>query len=151
MITSSLEGGHVPLEIVQRKTLAPVPRLVTGVLAEDGEMIVPVPEMSVHIPVPMTGVFAASVVTESQSVWSGPAAAVVGAGSRSIVTSSKEGGQVPFVIVQRNTFVPTLSPVTPELGEVGETSVPVPETSVHVPVPTDGVFPARVVLPAQSV
>jgi hypothetical protein len=68
MITSSLDGGHVPLEIVQRKTLAPVPRFVTGVLAEDGEMIVPVPEMSVHIPVPVTGVFAASVVTESQSV-----------------------------------------------------------------------------------
>ena len=139
------------MEIVQRKIFVPTPRSVIVVLCDVGATIVPVPEISVHMPVPVTGVFAAIVVTESQSVWSGPAAATVGAGSRVIVTSSKDGGQVPFVIVHRKTFAPTLNPVTPELGELGEPIVPVPEISVHVPVPVDGVFPASVVDPAQSV
>ena len=151
MTTSSVEGGHVPLEIVQRKILTPVPRLVIVVTGEVGELIVPVPEISVHVPVPVTGVFAAIVVTESQSVWSGPAAAVVGTGSRVIVTSSKDGGQVPFEIVQRNTFAPTPNPVTPDAGEFGDVIVPFPEISVQVPVPVDGVFPASVAEDVQSV
>jgi hypothetical protein len=75
----------------------------------------------------------------------------VGTGSRVIVTSSIEDGHVPLEIVQRKTFAPTVSPVTAELGELGETIVPVPETSVHVPVPVDGVFPANVVDAVQSV
>ena len=145
MITSSIDGGHVPLEIVQRNTFAPTPRPVTGVEGEDGDEIMPVPEISVQVPVPVTGEFPAMVVVEMHRLWSGPAAAVVGTGSRVIVTSSKDGGQVPFEIVQRNTFAPTLNPVTPELGEFGDEIVPVPEISVHVPVPVDGMFPASVV------
>ena len=68
-----------------------------------------------------------------------------------MVTSSTDEGHVPFVIVQRKTFVPTLNPVTPELGELGERIVPVPVTNVHVPVPVDGVFPASVADDVQSV
>jgi hypothetical protein len=68
-----------------------------------------------------------------------------------IVTSSDDGGHVPFEMVQRKTFAPTPNAVTPELGEPGDVIVPVPETSVHVPVPVVGVFPASVVDDAQSV
>jgi hypothetical protein len=67
-----------------------------------------------------------------------------------MTTSSKEGGQVPFVIVQRKTFVPTPRPVTGVVGEDGEEIVPVPETSVHVPVPVEGVFPAMFVVGPHS-
>ena len=55
-----------------------------------------------------------------------------------------EAGQVPLLIVHINVFVPTLRPVTPEVGEDGELIVPVPATNVHNPVPTKGVLPANV-------
>jgi hypothetical protein len=151
MITSSKEGAQVPFVIVQRKIFEPTPRPVIGVVGDVGEEIVPVPEISVHVPVPVTGVFPAMVVVGPQSVWLGPAAAVVGTGSRVIVTSSNDGGHVPFEMVQRKTFAPTLNPVTPDVGEFGEAIVPVPETSVHTPVPVVGVFPASEADEAQIV
>ena len=88
MVTSSEEDGHVPFEMVQRKTFAPVPKPVTPELEEFGDVIVPVPETSVHVPVPTAGGFPASVVEDAQIVWSGPAEAVVGTGSRVMTTSS---------------------------------------------------------------
>lgn len=42
------------------------------------------------------------------------------------------------------TVEPIVKPVTPEVGDVGEVIVAVPETTVHVPVPVTGVFPANV-------
>ena len=52
---------------------------------------------------------------------------------------------VPFVIVQRNTaVVPAGTPVTVDVGEDGVVIVAVPLTSVHKPVPGEGLFPARV-------
>jgi hypothetical protein len=68
-----------------------------------------------------------------------------------IVTWSWEGGQVPLVIDQRNVFGPTPRFVTVEVGEFGETIVPDPDVSVHVPVPLTGVFPASVAVVEHTV
>ena len=62
-----------------------------------------------------------------------------------IITSSNEGVQGGLEIVQRRVAVPgKAKPVTPEVGEVGVVMVAVPETTLHAPVPTVGVFPAKV-------
>ena len=68
-----------------------------------------------------------------------------------ITTSSVEGVQGGLEIVHVNVAVPgTLSPVTPEVGEVGVVIVPVP-TIVHNPV-SGGVtaFPANVAVVASQ-
>ena len=77
--------------------------------------------------------------------------AVVGAASLVIVTSSEELGHEPFVIVQRNVLAPTDKPVTPDVGELGVVTDPDPAMTVHAPVPTVGVFPAKVAVVAQTV
>jgi hypothetical protein len=61
-----------------------------------------------------------------------------------IVTSSNVEGHVPFVVVQRNTFAPTLKPVTADVGNEGVVGTPVPEINVHTPVPIVGAFPVNV-------
>lgn len=62
-----------------------------------------------------------------------------------IITSSVEATQGELEIVQRSVAVPgTAKPVTPEVGEDGVVIVAVPETTVHAPVPTVGVLPAKV-------
>ena len=48
-----------------------------------------------------------------------------------IITSSIEGVQTPFEIVQRNVFTPTLNPVTPEVGEVGVVMIALPVITVQ--------------------
>ena len=54
---------------------------------------------------------------------------------------------MPFAIVQRNVAVlPAVMPVTPEVAEFAVVIVAVPLTTLHVPVPTVGVLPARVKL-----
>jgi hypothetical protein len=80
-----------------------------------------------------------------------PALEVVGGALTVIVTEETEGGQEPLVIVQRSTLIPTLNPVTVELGALTEVIVPPPDTTVHEPVPTVGVFAASVVVAAQIV
>ena len=62
-----------------------------------------------------------------------------------ITTSSNEAAQGAFEIVQRRVAVPAATnPVTPDVGEVGVVIVAVPEKTVHKPVPTEGVLPAKV-------
>ena len=61
----------------------------------------PAPLMMLHAPVPTVAVFAASVALIAQSVWSGPAFAVVGLARRVITTSSVEAVQGALLIVQR--------------------------------------------------
>lgn len=66
------------MEMVQRKTFAPVPRLVIVVLGLAALVIVPEPLTNDHAPVPMTGVLAAIVAELTLTFWLGPAEAVVG-------------------------------------------------------------------------
>lgn len=75
---------------------------------------------------------------------------MVGKSVRVIVISSLEGGQMPFEIVHRKVFIPTLNPVTLEVGEAGEVIVALPVTTTHVPVPTIAVFPERIALVLQT-
>lgn len=64
---------------------------------------------------------------------------------------SFEGGHEPLVIVQTNPFAPTLKPVTPEVGAAGVVTAPLPAITVHMPIPTDAVFPASVAVVEQTV
>ena len=73
-----------------------------------------------------------------------PGFEIVGFGSTLIVTSSNVGAQTPLEMVQRKIFAPTDKPVTVEFDVAGAVITPVPEISVHVPVPTTGTFPANV-------
>jgi hypothetical protein len=69
-----------------------------------------------------------------------------------IIKSAVELGQAaPLLTVHLNTFAPIPKPVTDDVGLVALVIVPVPLTSVHVPVPTVGVFPDKVAVPAQVV
>ena len=61
--------------------------------------MVPTPLTKVHVPVPVVGVFPAIVAVVEQTVWFGPAAAVVGAVTPVIVTVDEEGVQGEFEIV----------------------------------------------------
>ena len=65
--------------------------------------------------------------------------------------SSVDGIHTPFEIVQRNVFTPKLNPVTPEVGEVGVVTTPVPAITVQRPVPTIGAFAASVAMVAHNV
>lgn len=70
----------------------------------------------------------------------------MGPGLTIILILSTEVEQVPLVIVHANVAEsPITKPVTPLVGDVGEVMVAVPDTSVHVPVPTVGVFPVTTV------
>ena len=68
-----------------------------------------------------------------------------------MVILSELGVQVPLVIVQVKVFTPVVNPVTPEFGSVGLVTVAVPAVTVHAPLPTTGVFAAKVAVGAQMV
>lgn len=149
--TSSIEGGQVAPVIVQRKIFEPILKPVTEVTGEVGLVIVPLPLMSVHNPVPTIGVFPFRVEEKEQIAESIPALATVGNASTKIVTVSEIDGQVPFEMVQTNVLMPLLIPVIPHVGEDGDVKVPVPTTVVHNPLPIAGVFPFNVEVAAQMV
>jgi len=147
MITSSEEEAQTPLVMVHRRVAeAPTVKPVIPEVGEEGVVIVAVPANTVQVPVPTAGVFPAKVaVVTLHKFWLGPASATVGGVATLMTTSSKEAAQAGLVMVQRNvTEAPTVKPVTPEVGEEGEVMVAVPANTVHVPVPTAGVLPARV-------
>lgn len=137
--------------IVQAKVFNPILNPLTPGLAEVLEVNVPLPEITLHTPVPKAGRFPSKLDEVEQIVESIPAFATLGNGSTFIVTVSVEFGQIPFEIVQTNVFIPTLNPVTFEVGEVGVVIVPVPLILLHVAVPVVGLFPLSSVLEAQSV
>ena len=63
------------------------------------------------------------------------------------ITSSVDV-QAPFVIVHLSVaLVPTGTPVTAEVLDVGVVIVAVPVTTLHKPVPTVGLLPASVKFP----
>jgi len=149
---SSVVAVHAPFEMVQRNVFTPELNPVTPEVGDEGVVTVALPAITVQFPVPTKGVFPASVETSvAQINWSGPALDTVGKSSNTMVMSSVEGVQgAPFVIVQRNVFVPMLKPVTPDELEVGVVTVALPAIIVHIPDPYTGKFPASVAVVAQT-
>lgn len=143
MVTLSADGGQVPFEIVQTNVFVPTLNPLTPGVAEVVDVRVPVPAVIVHIPDPIIGMFPFKTEAVEQIVESNPALATVGKGSIIRLTESMEEGHVPFEMVQTNVFVPTVNPVTPEVGELGVVTDPPPEKTVQIPVPTIGVFPFK--------
>lgn len=79
--TSSVEAVQGAFEIVHRSTAVPgTDKPVTPEMGEPGVVIVAAPETTDHVPVPITGVFAANVavVTPQEGLISDPALAAVG-------------------------------------------------------------------------
>ena len=68
-----------------------------------------------------------------------------------MVIASLLGVQVPLLMVHTKVFTPVLKPVTPLVGEAGVVTVAVPAVTVHNPVPTTGVFAAKVAVGLQMV
>jgi hypothetical protein len=68
IVTWSVVEGQTPFDIRHWKTFAPTPRPVTVEVGEDGVVIVPVPEINVHVPVPITAALPAKVAVVEQTV-----------------------------------------------------------------------------------
>ena len=66
-----------------------------------------------------------------------------------MVTCELDGGQLPFVIVHWNTLAPGARLFTAVFAVVADTNVPLPETTLQVPVPTSAAFAPKRVLSAQ--
>ena len=111
-------------------------------------VIVPLPEISVHAPVPTVALLAAiTVVFEvMQRVWLGPALAEVGTSNTTIETVDVFGAHGAFAIVQAKIFVPNANPVIEVVGESEFVIVPPPEINVHSPEPAVALFAAITVL-----
>ena len=147
----SLEDGQVPLLIVQTNEFVPTESAVTPDVGLPGAVTEPLPAITVQAPVPTEGVLPANDAMAEHTVWSGPASETVGVASLIISTVSFDGVHVPLLIVQTNSFNPTLSPVTPDVGEPGEVTIPPPEIVAQDPVPTSGELPERAALVEQTV
>ena len=142
---------QVPLLIVHSKVFTPVVNPVNPLVGDVGVVTVAVPAVTVHAPVPIVGVLAASVAVAEQIVWSGPAVEVVGNGSTFIVIVSVLAAQVPLLIDHTKVFTPVVRPVTPLVGDAGVVTSPVPVITVHAPVPVVGVLAASVDVGLQMV
>lgn len=55
-----------------------------------------------------------------------------------------------MLIVHTNVLFPTVKPVTPDVGSVGEVTAPPPPITLQAPVPDAGVFPASVDVAEQT-
>ena len=77
----------------------------------------------------------------------GPALAGVGKSSTLTFMVLDEAAQTPFDIVHWRILFPTDKPEIEEPGLFTAATVPVPVITLHVPTPTPGVFPAKIVLP----
>ena len=147
--TTSSADVQVPLVVVQRSVaLVPAGIPVTLEVRRPGVVIVAVPLTRVHVPVPVVTALPASVnVPLLHCAWSGPAAAVVGNASFVSTTSSVDE-QVPLVTVHRSVaLVPTGTPDTPDVDELGLAMIAVPLNTLQDPVPVVGLFAASVNVP----
>ena len=138
--------------LVHTKVFVPFTKPVTPLVGELGVVTVAVPAVTVQAPVPVVIVLPARVAVAAHTVWSGPAAAVVGEAVRVIVTASLVVGQIPLLLVHRKVFVPFTKPVTPLVGELGVVTEAVPAVTVQVPVPGAAIaLPARVAVVVHTV
>ena len=79
--------------------MAPNANPVIVVVGEFGLVIVPVPLISVHVPVPIKAALPAIVAVVEHIFWSGPATATVGGTTTVIVTWLHEIGHGGLLIV----------------------------------------------------
>lgn len=138
---------QIPFAIVHCKTFNPPPRPVTEDVANVGVVIVPLPEITDHVPVPTSGVFPirAKVGVLIQIDWLEPAFAIVGTLSTCMFRLDVLE-HTPLAIVHCKVFNPNPKPVTALVGELGFDIVPLPAITDHVPIPVVGVFPASTVV-----
>jgi hypothetical protein len=87
------EAEHGELEIVHSKIFVPNPKLVIEVVGDNEFVIVPLPEINVHTPVPTVAVFAAMIVFGLliHNVCDVPAFETVGRSFTIIATVDEEG------------------------------------------------------------
>ena len=116
---------------------APFPLIVQDVKSVPGSVT---PEGKTELNDPANPVVTATVPLTHKT---GIAGENVVAGLTVIVTLLFEL-HAPFEMVHLNTLFPVASPVNPELLAEGVVIVPVPLTNVQFPVPTEGMFPAKV-------
>jgi hypothetical protein len=136
------------LEMVHAKIFVPKPKLVIEEVGESELVIVPDPEIKAHTPVPIVAVLAVITVAgeEIQSVWLAPAFEAVGRSLTSIDTVDVELAQGGFEMVHAKTLVPTPNPKIVDVADSELLITPLPETKVHAPVPTTGVFADMIAL-----
>ena len=136
--------GQFPLLIVHfNVALVPAERPVSADVSLCSVVMLADPDTTLHVPIPIVARFPlrAAVVT-LQSVWSLPAAAVVGNALLVMVMLSLLVEQPGDTTIHVNvTFVPAVNPVTVVVGDSGVVIVAVPLVNVHVPTPTVGVLP----------
>lgn len=140
------ELAQTPFEIVHTRVFVPVSNVVTCDVFSVGVVTIPVPAITVHTPVPTSGLLAFNVKVEAHKFCDTPALAAVGRASTIIAIVELEAVQGRFEIVHAKTLVPKPNPVIVVLGNVGFVIIPVPETNVHKPVPTVGVFAVIIVV-----
>ncbi len=139
---------QVPADVIDHsKMFEPKERFVTVLFAANELVKIPVPVITDQVPVPVVGVLAANVAfgLEIQTVWLLPALAMLLAGSTIIVIVEEVLEQVPADVIDHcKTFVPSVKPLTVELGLVDVVITPPPVNTLQVPVPVVGVLAANV-------
>ena len=140
------EAEQTPFEMVHINVCVPVIKLETLELLSAGVATLEPPSITVHNPVPTVGLFPVNVKLEAHRFCEGPAFDVVGLSSTKIVTEETDDKQGTLEMVQSKILAPIPKPVIALFGEVGLVIIPLPETKVHSPVPTVGVFAAIVVV-----
>ena len=81
-------------------------------------------------------------------VWFAPAFAIVALSTITTETVSLLAAQLPLEMVHTKAFTPVVKPVTPLLGSFAVVTAPVPAITVQAPIPTAGVFAAKVAVVA---
>lgn len=98
-------------------------------------------------PMPSVGVAAAMVTVGApiQATWLPPATAITVPVVTSINNVSMLEAQTPLLMLQVRVLVPALNPITPLLLPDGTVTVPVPFSTVQLPLDTEGKFAFRAV------
>jgi len=148
MLIVEVVTPQAPLTILHCKTFSPKAKFVTVELAAKEFVIVPLPEVTDHDPIPTVAALPFKVVEGEliHKIWFDPAFAFVGTRSTSMLIVEVLDPQAPDAIDHCKTFNPAASPVTEVVSRVGVVIVPLPEITDHVPVPTKAVLPASKVV-----
>ena len=116
-----------------------VPKIVNVTLVEGLLGLVTLgPPIGTQVPVPTVGIVAASVGVKPQKKIFAPAFTGPTLVMAVIDTVDELTGQTPFEIDHCKISVPIGTLINEDVGELGLTTVPVPDTSVQLPVPTAG-------------